>query len=49
VWVRKGLDACMNQFNADPQPEQPKKERPPKTKKDDPPAATEAKENGATK
>jgi peptidyl-tRNA hydrolase, PTH1 family len=49
VWVRRGIDACMNQFNADPQPEKPKKERPAKAKKADPPATTEQKENGGTK
>src|SRR5262245_65014118 len=49
VWVRKGIDVCMNQINADPQPEKPKKERPAKAKKDDPPATTEQTDNGGTR
>src|SRR5262245_5161280 len=49
VWVRKGIDACMNQFNADPPAEKPKKERPAKSKKDEPPATTESKDNGGAK
>jgi peptidyl-tRNA hydrolase, PTH1 family len=28
VWVRDGIDASMNRFNADPQPPKPKKEKP---------------------
>src|SRR5262245_27253924 len=49
LWVRKGLDACMNQFNADPQAEKPTKERPAKTKKDEPAGTNETNENGATR
>jgi peptidyl-tRNA hydrolase, PTH1 family len=33
VWAHDGIDASMNRFNADPQPEKPKKERPAKEKK----------------
>jgi PTH1 family peptidyl-tRNA hydrolase len=34
VWVRQGVEASMNRFNADPQPEKPKKEKPAKEKTD---------------
>ena len=27
VWVRDGIDVCMNRFNGDPKPEKPKKEK----------------------
>lgn len=36
VWVRKGIDECMNRVNGDPKPENPKKERPPKAKPEPP-------------
>lgn len=44
LWVRQGIDACMNRVNGDPQPEKPKKEKPAKTKTDEQkkPAADEA-------
>jgi PTH1 family peptidyl-tRNA hydrolase len=35
VWVRQGIDACMNRFNGEPQPEKPKKVKPPKAKEAD--------------
>lgn len=34
VWVRQGVEACMNRFNAEPRPEKPKKEKPPKDRTD---------------
>jgi PTH1 family peptidyl-tRNA hydrolase len=49
VWVREGVDACMNRFNADPQPEKPKKERPAKPKKGEAAGTEESKENGGEK
>jgi peptidyl-tRNA hydrolase, PTH1 family len=48
VWVREGIDACMNRFNADPQSEKPKKERAAKPKKD-PVETKETKEPGGDK
>lgn len=29
LWVRQGIDVCMNRVNGEPKPEKPKKERPP--------------------
>jgi len=49
VWVREGIDACMNRFNADPQPEKPKRERPAKRTKDEPAETKEIKESGGEK
>jgi PTH1 family peptidyl-tRNA hydrolase len=46
LWVRHGIDVCMNRVNGDPAPEKPKKERPPKPKKDGPPPAEDKKEDG---
>ena len=34
VWVRQGIEACMNRFNGEPKPEKPKKEKPAKDKTD---------------
>jgi PTH1 family peptidyl-tRNA hydrolase len=34
VWVKQGIDVCMNQVNGEPKPERPKKEK--KDKKDEP-------------
>jgi PTH1 family peptidyl-tRNA hydrolase len=39
MWVRKGIDACMNQVNGEPKTEKPKKEKPKKDKPEQPPAA----------
>jgi peptidyl-tRNA hydrolase, PTH1 family len=36
LWVKTGIDACMNRVNGEPKPERPKKEK--KDKKDEPPA-----------
>jgi peptidyl-tRNA hydrolase, PTH1 family len=47
VWVRAGVDACMNRFNAEPQTEKPKKEKPTKDKA--PPAEKPAGEKRTTK
>ena len=30
VWIREGIDPCMNRVNGEPRPPKPKKERPPK-------------------
>jgi peptidyl-tRNA hydrolase, PTH1 family len=49
VWVREGIDACMNRFNADPQPEKPKKERTAKPKKSEAAGTEKTKENGGEK
>ena len=50
VWVREGVDACMNRFNAEPQTEKPKKEKPTKDKADKaPPAEKPAGEKRTTK
>ena len=32
VWVRQGIDVCMNRVNGEPKPEKPKKEKPAKDK-----------------
>jgi peptidyl-tRNA hydrolase, PTH1 family len=39
VWVRHGVDECMNRFNADPQAEKSKKDKPAKDKTDKTPPA----------
>ena len=49
VWVRQGIDVCMNRFNADPQPDKPKKERPTKLKQDDAPPADNPKTDDGLK
>jgi peptidyl-tRNA hydrolase, PTH1 family len=49
VWVREGIDTCMNRFNADPQPEKPKKERTAKPKKSEAAGTEKTKENGGEK
>jgi PTH1 family peptidyl-tRNA hydrolase len=36
LWVKQGIDVCMNRVNGEPKPERPKKEK--KDKKDEPPA-----------
>src|SRR5262245_21288934 len=40
VWVRDGIDASMNRFNADPQPAKPKKEKPEARTRKEPPGDT---------
>ena len=37
LWLRGGIDGCMNRVNGDPKPDKPKKERP-KKEKTEPPA-----------
>ena len=32
LWVRQGIDVCMNRVNGEPKPEKPKKEKPDKAK-----------------
>lgn len=32
LWVRQGIDVCMNRVNGEPKPEKPKKEKPEKAK-----------------
>jgi hypothetical protein len=32
LWVRQGIDDCMNRVNGEPKPEKPKKEKPEKAK-----------------
>ena len=39
VWVRQGVEACMNRFNGEPKPEKPKKEKPARDKTDKAPPA----------
>jgi peptidyl-tRNA hydrolase, PTH1 family len=34
LWVRQGIDVCMNRVNGEPKPEKPKKEKPLKDKSD---------------
>ncbi len=34
LWIRQGIDACMNKVNAGPEKEKPKKERPPRPESD---------------
>ena len=44
LWVRQGIDVCMNRVNGEPKPERPKKDRP-KDKKDEPQPDKAAGEN----
>jgi PTH1 family peptidyl-tRNA hydrolase len=32
LWIRQGIDVCMNRVNGEPKPEKPKKEKPEKAK-----------------
>ena len=32
LWLRGGIDGCMNRVNGDPKPDKPKKDRPSKVK-----------------
>jgi peptidyl-tRNA hydrolase, PTH1 family len=36
LWVRQGIDVCMNRVNGEPKPDKPKKEKPPKDQTDKP-------------
>jgi PTH1 family peptidyl-tRNA hydrolase len=36
LWVRQGIDVCMNRVNGEPKPPKPKKEKPPKDKSEPP-------------
>ena len=44
LWVRRGIDACMNEVNGEPKPAKPKKEKPEKKDKESktPPAENAA-------
>jgi PTH1 family peptidyl-tRNA hydrolase len=41
LWIRQGIDVCMNRVNGEPKPEKPKKEKPEKAK---PPGGKDAAE-----
>ena len=41
LWVRHGIDVCMNRVNGEPKPDKPKKEKPAKDPKDAKPADSE--------
>ena len=41
LWVRQGIDVCMNRVNGEPKPDKPKKEKPAKDAKDAKPAGGE--------
>ncbi len=40
LWIRQGIDPCMNKVNAGAEPEKPKKDKPKRTGDGDRPAAT---------
>jgi PTH1 family peptidyl-tRNA hydrolase len=44
VWVRQGIDVCMNRVNGEPKPEKPKKEKPAKDRTEKAAAGDEAKQ-----
>ena len=41
LWVRQGIDVCMNRVNGEPKPDKPKKEKPARDPKDPKPAGGE--------